>query len=64
MEYISNNIKLINPFQINAPFLYPLKKSENRGFSDFFRGYRNETLICETGQYSVFVYDFGQAFTN
>ena len=34
----------INPFQTNAPFLYPLKTSENLQFSDVFRGYRKGTL--------------------
>ena len=33
----------INPFSINVPLLYPLK-TENRRFSDVFRGYRNETV--------------------
>ena len=37
------------PFQlshlmVNVPFLYPLETSENQGFSDVFRGYRNGTL--------------------
>ena len=36
--------KIINPFQLNAPFLYSLKPSENLWFSDIFRSYRNETL--------------------
>ena len=35
---------LINPFQANVPFLYPLKTSENLWFSDVFRGYRKGTL--------------------
>ena len=34
----------INTFYPNVPFLYPLKKSENRMLSDIFRGYRNGTL--------------------
>ena len=34
----------INPFQVNVPFLHPLKTSENRRFSDVFRGYRKGTL--------------------
>ena len=34
----------ISPFQANLPLLYPLKTSENLRFSDFFRGYRKETL--------------------
>ena len=28
-------------FQYSEAFLYPLKASENRRFSDVFRGYRN-----------------------
>ena len=32
-----------NPFQPDVPFLYPLKTSENKRFSDIFRGYRNRT---------------------
>ena len=39
-----NKTTLINPFQANIPFLYPLKTSENRSFSDVFRGYRNGKL--------------------
>ena len=35
---------LINPFQADIPFLYPLKTSENRRFCDFLRGYRKGTL--------------------
>ena len=34
-----------NPFSTNVPLLYPLKTSENRRFSDAFRGYRSETSI-------------------
>ena len=34
----------VKPFQLNCPFLYPLKTSENERFSDVFRGYRNGTL--------------------
>ena len=34
----------INPFQANAPFLYPLKTLENLQFSDVFRGNRKGTL--------------------
>ena len=40
----------INPFSINVPLLYPLKTSENRGFSYVFRGYRSGTLV-ENGLY-------------
>ena len=34
----------MNQFWANAPFLYPLKKSENNSFSDVFRGHRNWIL--------------------
>ena len=34
----------VNPYSPNVTFLYPLKTSENRRFSDIFRGYRNVTL--------------------
>ena len=35
---------MLNPFQSNVTFLYPLKTTENRRFSKVFRGYRNVTL--------------------
>ena len=38
-------IVIINPFSISVPFLYPLKASENRRFSDFLRGYRSGILV-------------------
>ena len=31
---------VINPFHATGLFLYPLKTSGNRWFSDVFRGYR------------------------
>ena len=34
----------INPFQANVPFLYSLKTSENRRFSDVFKEYRQGAL--------------------
>ena len=34
----------LNPFQANAPILYPLKTSENLWFSGVFRGYKMGTL--------------------
>ena len=34
-----------NPFSTNVPFLHPLNTSENRKFSDVFRGYRSRTLV-------------------
>ena len=36
--------QLINPFQINYPFLYPLKTPGKKRFSDVFTRYRNEAL--------------------
>ena len=38
-----------NPYSSNVTFLYSLKTSENRGFSDVCRGYRNVTL----GEYGL-----------
>ena len=32
------HFRYINPFQANAPFLYPLKMSENFWISNFFQG--------------------------
>ena len=40
-----DNVKYINPFQVNVPFLYSLKTLENRRFSDVFREYRYRTLV-------------------
>ena len=34
-----------NPFSTNVPLLYPSKTSENRTFSDVFRGYGIGTLV-------------------
>ena len=36
---------VFNSFSTNVPLLYPLKISENRRFSDAFRGYRKGTLV-------------------
>ena len=41
---IRSKIRFINPFLANVPFPYPLKTSENQGFSDVFRVYRNGVL--------------------
>ena len=38
------NIKAFNPYSPNVTFLYPLKMSENLGFPDVFKGYKNATL--------------------
>ena len=35
----------LNPFSTNVSLLYPLQTSENRSFSDVFRGYRSRTLV-------------------
>ena len=41
-----NNVFTVNfnLFQVNVPFLYPLKTSENQRFSDAFRGYKKGAL--------------------
>ena len=44
-SFVNHFTKKINLFQANVPFLYPLKTSENRRFSDVFRGYKKGTLI-------------------
>ena len=36
---------MLNPFSTKVPLLYPLKTSENRRFSDVFRGYRSGSLV-------------------
>ena len=38
-------IAYFNPFQLNVPFLYCLKTSENFWFSHTFREYRNAILV-------------------
>ena len=45
-DSIKLRLSFFDPFQANVLFLYPppLKTSENLCFSDFFRGYRKETL--------------------
>ena len=43
---------LINPYQGNNPFLYPLKKCENLCFSDIFKRYKNETVAWNRLKYS------------
>ena len=35
----------LNAFSTNISLLYPLQTSENRSFSDVFRGYRSRTLV-------------------
>ena len=40
----STQEQILNPFQPNALFLYPLETPENQRFSEVFRGYRNGTL--------------------
>ena len=49
MQLIAKVRNSFNPFHANIPFLYPpenvpLKTSENRRFSDVFRGYKKGTL--------------------
>ena len=48
----------INSYSPNVTFLYPLKTSENLGFSDVFRGYRNVTL----GEYELNISIFCSPF--
>ena len=38
-------LSIFNPFSTSVPYQYPLKTSENRRFSDIFRGYRSGTLV-------------------
>ena len=42
-------LAFLNPYFPNVTFLYPLKTSKNRRFSDVFKGYRNVTL----GEYGL-----------
>ena len=48
-NYIGNTASrtsvLLNPFSTNVPLPYPMKTSENRRFSDVFRGYKSGILI-------------------
>ena len=37
------NLNWLNSLLPGVPFLYPLKTSENRGFSDVFRRYKKGT---------------------
>ena len=41
---IDSHSCILNPYSPNVTFLYPLKTSQNRMFSDVFRGHRNVTL--------------------
>ena len=43
-EKCITSLKWVNSYSPNVTFLYLLKTSENRRFSDVFRGYRNVTL--------------------
>ena len=43
--YEKQILKIRSPIFNNVPLLYPLKTSENRRFSDVFRGYRSRTLV-------------------
>ena len=44
LYFITFSMPLFNPISTNVPPLYPLKTSEDRRFSDVFRGYRSEKL--------------------
>ena len=48
----------INPFQVNVPFLYLLKTSENQRFSDVFRGYRKGTFTWNGLQKLVIMWKY------
>ena len=37
-------MQIMNPFQVNNFFLYPLKSTENMSLSDAFRGYRRGVM--------------------
>ena len=41
----TNKNSNINPFSANVPLLYPLKTSENRRFSEVFRGFTSGRLV-------------------
>ena len=41
---IFKQLPRINPFLVNVPILYPLKRPENQRFSGVFRGYKMGTL--------------------
>ena len=41
----NNSASVIKTFPANVPLPYPQKSSENQRFSEFFRGYRSETLV-------------------
>ena len=53
----AKNNCFFNPFATNVPPLYPLKTSENLGFSDPFRGSRSGTLV-ENGLIGSFLLFF------
>ena len=44
VQFVDTKCNKVNPFQVNVPFLYPLKTSENLWFSDVFNEHRNGTL--------------------
>ena len=44
-KFVSFEWKRLNPFSTNVLLLYALKTSENRRFSDAFRGYRSGALV-------------------
>ena len=56
--YVNFHYGQFNPFLSNIPFIYPLKTSENKRFSDVFRGYKKGTL--ETNGLMFFI--VGKAF--
>ena len=38
-------LQYLNLFDTKVPFLHLLKMSENRSFSDIYRGYKNRKLV-------------------
>ena len=44
-SYIFQGYFPFNPFSATSLFLYPLKTSENLGFSNAFRGYRKKPVV-------------------
>ena len=53
LRSLLTNYDFINPFSANVPPLQPLKTSENRRFSDVFRGYTSGALV-ENGLSQLF----------
>ena len=50
------SVLIINLFQANVPFLYPLKTWENQRFSDAFTGHRSGTLTWNESNFTKKLY--------